>query len=104
MGIEHVVIVLWGASLAGIIIYAVIRHQRRRTLPYSFRPRSYGPGTIGAVWDMLNEDQRHTMEIIVEQRAEERRPEYPDGEPPDPATKAKPKYERRSQRPFPTQD
>jgi hypothetical protein len=28
---------------------------------------------------MLNEDQRHAVEIIVEGRAEERRPEYPDG-------------------------
>ncbi len=79
MELECVVIILWILFLAGILIYAVIRHQRRKRLPYSFRPRSLGAGTIGAVWDLLNEDQRHTMEIIVEQRAEERRPEYPDG-------------------------
>jgi hypothetical protein len=86
MGIEDAVIILWGVSLAVTILYAVIRRQRRKTLPYSFRPRSCGPGTVGAVWDLLNEDQRHTMEIIVEQRAEERRPEYPDGNLPDPVS------------------
>jgi hypothetical protein len=79
MILNYVVIILWVLFLAGIFAYAVVRHQRRKRLPYSFRPRAFGPGTIGAVWDLLNEDQRHTMEIIVEQRAEERRPEYPDG-------------------------
>jgi len=91
MRIEHVVVILWGVFLAGILIYAVVRHQRRKTLPYSFRPRSFGPGTIGAAWDLLNEDQRHTMEIIVEQRAEERRPEYPNGNLPDPVEDKEPK-------------
>ncbi|MBN1566286.1 MAG: hypothetical protein JXA73_00450 [Acidobacteria bacterium] len=79
MKLEYVVVALWVLFLVGTPVYAVIRHQRRKRLPYSFRPRSFGPGTIGAVWDLLNEDQRHTMEVIVEQRAEERRPEYPDG-------------------------
>ena len=32
---------------------------------------------------MLNEDQRNAVEVIVEQRAAERRPEYPDGNLPD---------------------
>ena len=78
MTLEYVAVVVWVLFLAGTLAYAVIRHQRRKRLPYSFRPRSFGPGTIGAVWDLLNEDQRHTMEIIVEQHTEERRPEYPD--------------------------
>ena len=50
--------------------------QRRRSL----RP---GPGTAGTIYDMLNEDKRKALEIIVEQRAEQRRPEYPDGNLPD---------------------
>jgi hypothetical protein len=80
MKMEHAVILLWGIFIAGIIVYAVVRHRKRKTLPYTFRPRSCGPGAIGAFYDLLNEEQRHTMEIIVEQRAEERRPEYPDGD------------------------
>jgi|GEM_PF-5319179 len=81
---QYLPIIVWGVAIGGILIYAIFRHKRRKTLPYSFRPRSCGPGAVGAIWDMLNEDQRHTMEIIVEQRAEERRPEYPDGRPPEP--------------------
>ena len=50
--------------------------QRRRTL----RP---GPGTTGTIYDMLNEDKRKALEIIVEQRAEERRP-GPGWKPPGP--------------------
>jgi hypothetical protein len=88
---EYVVIILWGVFIAGISIYAIFRHRKRKALPYSFRPRSCGPGAIGAFYDLLNEDQRHTMEIIVEQRAEERRPEYPDGDLPKLGSPAKSK-------------
>lgn len=91
MNTGYVAIILWGVSIAGIVVYALVRHQKRKKLPYSFRPRSCGPGAIGAMWDLLNEDQRHAVEIIVEQRAEERRPEYPDGNLPDPATPKEPK-------------
>jgi hypothetical protein len=80
---EHLVIILWGIFIAGIIAYAIYRHRKRKKLPYSFRQRSFGPGTVGAIYDLLNEDQRNAMEIIVEQRAEERRPEYPDGNLPE---------------------
>jgi hypothetical protein len=51
----------------------------------STRRRSRGPGSAaaGAVYDMLNEDKRHALEIIVEQRAEARDPEDADGNLPD---------------------
>jgi hypothetical protein len=62
------------------MVYALFRHRRRKKLPYGFRPRSCGPGIIGTVFDLRNEDQRHVAGIIVEQRAEERRPKYPDGD------------------------
>ena len=39
---------------------------------------SPGPGAMGTVYDMLNEDRRKAIEIIVEQRAEERDPETAD--------------------------
>jgi len=51
--------------------------SRRRA---SVRP---GPGTMGTIYDMLNEDKRKAVEIIVEQKAAETRPEYPDGNLPD---------------------
>jgi hypothetical protein len=47
--------------------------------------RSRGPGSAaaGAVYDMLNEDKRNALEIIVEARAEARDPERADGNLPD---------------------
>jgi hypothetical protein len=42
-----------------------------------------GPGAMGTVYDMLNEDKRNAIELIVEQRAEERDPEDRDGNLPD---------------------
>jgi len=44
---------------------------------------SIGPGASGAVYDMLNEDKRKAIEIIVEGRAEYRDPEDADGNLPD---------------------
>ncbi len=79
MNREYFALCLWGVPLAALITWAIVWHHRRKKLPYSFRPRSCGPGAIGAVYDLLNEDQRHAVGIIVEQRAEERHPEYPDG-------------------------
>jgi len=45
-----------------------------------FRPRSCGSGIMGTVYDLMNENRRHAAEITVDQRAEERRPECPDGD------------------------
>ena len=42
-----------------------------------------GPGTIGTMHGWLNEDKRKAIEIIVEERAEARDPEFPDGNLPD---------------------
>jgi len=42
-----------------------------------------GPGAAGAVYDMLNEDKRHAIELIVEQRTADRDPEDKDGNLPD---------------------
>ena len=42
-----------------------------------------GPAAAGAVYDLLNEDRRKAIEIIVEERAEARDPEDKDGNLPD---------------------
>jgi hypothetical protein len=49
-----------------------------------------GAGTVGTIYDMLNEDKRNAVELIVEQKAAERRPEYPDGNLPDLETPVRP--------------
>jgi hypothetical protein len=35
---------------------------------------------VGAIWDMHNKDKQKALEIIVEGKAAERRPEFPDGD------------------------
>jgi hypothetical protein len=50
------------------------------------RPRHrgrIGPGASGAVYDLLNEDRRKAIEIIVEERAGARDPEDRDGNLPE---------------------
>lgn len=42
-----------------------------------------GPGAAGAVYDLLNQDRRNAIEIILEERAERRDPEDADGNLPD---------------------
>ena len=70
------------AGLVVIILFiaAVVVSIRRR------RGRRWGgpgPGASGAIYDMLNEDKRKAIEIIVEEKAEERDPETADGNLPE---------------------
>jgi hypothetical protein len=60
-----------------IVVVAIVFAARRGT-----RSR-VGPGTVGTVYDWLNEDRRKAIEIIVEERAEARDPEHKDGNLPD---------------------
>lgn len=58
-----------------VAVFIVMRRTRRRGLP--------GPGAAGAVYELLNEERRKALEIIVEERAEARDPEDKDGNLPD---------------------
>jgi hypothetical protein len=42
-----------------------------------------GPAAVGSVYDMLNEDKRKAVEIVVEERAEAVDPETADGNLPE---------------------
>jgi hypothetical protein len=60
--------------LAALLAAAVLTRRRPRPRRRS-RP---GAGTIGTVYDLLNEDKRRAVEIIVEQKAEATDPETAD--------------------------
>ena len=65
----------WIVVLAGIVVLLAAVAGRR----------SRGPGSAaaGAVYDLLQEDKRKALEIIVEEKAGARDPEHADGEPPN---------------------
>jgi hypothetical protein len=42
-----------------------------------------GPGAIGTVYDLLNQDRRNAIELIVEEKAEARDPEDAEGNLPE---------------------
>lgn len=64
----------WLVVLIGVI--ALLASIGRRT-------RGPGSAAAGTIYDMLNEDKRKALEIIVEQRAEARDPEDADGNLPE---------------------
>jgi hypothetical protein len=63
-----------------LIVAAIVSAGRRRSDGYRGGP---GAGAAGAIYDMLNQDKRNAIEIIVEEKAEERDPETADGNLPD---------------------
>lgn len=71
--------IVWMVVLAVIAagLWRAGRPPRGRSRP------SVGTGASGAIYDLLNEDKRKAIEIIVEQRAEARDPEDADGNLPD---------------------
>jgi hypothetical protein len=88
--------VLAGAmALFVLFVGFAIRRKRTRWI------RRPGAGAAGAVYDLLNEDKRKAIEIIVEERAEARDPEDADGNLPDledpiPRRSASPRADRRN--------
>ncbi len=67
------------AALAVVVLFfaAMVQARRKRRLG---QWRGPGAGATGAIHDMLIEDKRRAVEIILEERAEERDPETADGD------------------------
>ena len=66
-------------SVASVLFVILLMWRLRRR---KGRVRSGpGPGAAGAVFDMLHQDKRRAIELIVEGRAEATDPEHADGTP-----------------------
>lgn len=71
--------VVWSVA---VLFGIVLLWQRRGRTRGGRRVRSGpGPGAMGAVYGMLQEDKRKAIEIVVEGRAAETDPEHADGAP-----------------------
>ena len=66
-------------ALIVILLFFAALVQARRSRKKG-RGRGPGVGATGAIYDMLMEDKRKAIEIILEERAEERDPETADGD------------------------
>jgi hypothetical protein len=66
--------IVWAAVLL-VVAVLFVRQRRRR--------RRVGSAGAGVVYDLLNEDKRKAVEIVVEERAGARDPEHRDGNLPD---------------------
>ena len=70
--------IAWIATVVIMMLLLVaVRRRRRAGSTFCGGP---GPGATGAIYDMLNEDKRNAIEIIVEEKAEARDPETVDGD------------------------
>jgi len=67
---------IWTVIVAGVVLLFVKggRPGRRSGI---------GTAAVGSMYDLLNEDKRRAVEIIVEERAEARDPEHKDGNLPE---------------------
>jgi hypothetical protein len=69
--------IVWGAVLLVFMIVLIVSVSQKRR---GGRGRP-GPGAYGAVYDLLNEDKRNAIELIVEEKAGARDPEDAEGKP-----------------------
>ena len=69
-------------AVVGFVLLVFLR-TRRRSGRQPARRRGPGAGAAGAVYELLNEDRRRALEIIVEERAEATDPEHKEGNLPD---------------------
>jgi hypothetical protein len=79
--------VIWGVVLFVFMMVLVVSVSQKR------RGGRGGPGAgaYGAVYDLLNEDKRNAIELIVEDKAGARDPEDADGNLPDLEAPRKPR-------------
>ena len=69
--------VVWGVIVLAIVTALVAATFQKRRGGHS----GPGAGAYGAVYDLLNEDKRNAIEMIVEDKAASRDPEHADDKP-----------------------
>jgi len=71
---------IWGIAVLLFLVAAVVQMRRKK---HGARTFDVGPGAMGSVYDLLNQDRRNATELIVENMAEARDPEDKDGNLPE---------------------
>ena len=76
--------VVWGALLVIFVIIVGVSTYQNRYAPRSRRSSGPGPAAMGSIYDLLNQDKRNAIELIVEEKAEATDPEHADDTVDDP--------------------
>jgi len=76
-----------GAGLVLLLIVVLSRRARRHG-------GAYRAGVVGAMYEWQNKDKQNALDVIVEGKAAETRPEYPDGDLPQLESPKAPREER----------
>ena len=71
---------IWGIAALLLLIAGFVKMRRKK---HGVRTFDVGPGAMGSVYDLLNEDKRNAIEIIVEEKAAAVDPEDKDGNLPE---------------------
>lgn len=66
-------IIYAGAFVVLVLIVVLSRRARRHG-------GAYRAGVVGAMYEWQNQDRQKALDVIVEGKAAETRPEYPDGD------------------------
>jgi hypothetical protein len=77
MTAESVVHLLWLGGVALVATLLILAYRARK------RGGAYKGAVIGTMYEWQSHDKRRALELIVEDRAEERRGEHRDGNLPD---------------------
>jgi hypothetical protein len=74
---ETLLMAVWGVAFLVIIVVVLVSRRARR------HGGALQAGVVGAMYEWLDKDKQKAVDIIVEGKAAEKRPEYPDGNLPD---------------------
>jgi len=68
---------VWGVAFAVLVVIVVLSRRARR------HGGTFTAGVAGAMYGLQNRDKQRALDVIVEGKAAQTRPEYPDGNLPD---------------------
>lgn len=74
---ETMLMAVWGVVFFVIIALVLVSRRVKR------HGGAFQAGVVGAMYEWLDKDKQKAVDIIVEGKAAETRPEYPDGTLPD---------------------
>jgi len=74
MEADTLISVVWMAGLVILVLVILISRRARR------HGGAFRAGVVGSIYEMQNQDKQKALDIIVEGKAAETRPEYPDGD------------------------